>query len=146
METYIEKIPEWLTAVSSFGLFCVAWYQIRKLIRSNTIQLVLNLESELNSRKVRIDDVSSSLRHASNEGNMTKLEIIEDDLEAAIDGYLNVLDRLCFCILKDYMKDRDWQSEYRELLQDTIRNNEDKFGTGTYYKNIKTLYENWSKS
>lgn len=73
------------------------------------------------------------------------IEIYLDDLEAAKENYFNVLDRLCYCILKNYIKDRDWKSEYNDLIKDTVCSNESYFGTGTYYKSIKKLYEKWNE-
>lgn len=58
----MESAPEWIGALSTFGLLSVAWFQLRNLVRSNTIRLVLDLEAELNARKARLDETSSRLR------------------------------------------------------------------------------------
>lgn len=141
-----QDCPSWISAFATVGFLCVAWWQFRNLIRSNTISLELNLESDLNNRKSKMDDISSSIRISSSNRDIARIEILEDDLEAAIESYLNILDRLAYCILHGYMKDRDWKQEYRDLITDIIRNNEIHFGTGTYYKKLKPHYENWSRT
>lgn len=132
------------TALFTAGLFFMAFIQLKILIRNNSLKTILDLEAELHQHKSKIDEVSSKMRIAevSNQSNL--LEIHSDDLEAAIENYFNILDRLCYCILKDYLLDRDWKSEYNDLLKDTVRSNESKFGPGTYFKNIIGLYKKWN--
>lgn len=132
-----------VTALFTAGLFFVALIQFKNLIRANSLKTILDLESELNQRKSRIDDITSKIRTAEKDANIDVIDIYNDDLEAAQESYFNALDRLCYCVLKGYLEDRDWKSEYSDLLKETVRSNESSFGIGTYYKNIKKLYEKW---
>jgi hypothetical protein len=125
-------------------LFFVAVFQLRNIVRTNEIKMVLDIESELHSRKTKIDETSSKIRVAGDQNNHSLVEIYDDDLEAFKESYFNALDRFCYCILKDYLKDRDWKKEYGDLIRTTVRENEGHFGTGTYYKNLKKIYEKWN--
>ena len=131
-------------ALFTMLIFFVAVVQLRNLVRTNTIKMVLDIESELHSRKTNIDETSSKIRVAGEDQKSALVEIFADDLEVFKESYFNALDRFCYCILKGYLKDRDWNKEYGDLIRTTIRENEEHFGTGTYYKNLKKIYEKWN--
>lgn len=59
---------------------------------------------------------------------------------------MTILDRLCYCIEKDYISDKDWRTEYRNLLHDIVSNFEDDFGEASSYKNIKKVNNKWQDS
>ena len=143
--------PNWIIAISTSCGVLVAWYQLRNLrkeLRMNSLMAVLEIESEMNGRKVALDEISYKIRKLeyANELDEKLSEILEDEQESALENYLNSIDRLSYCILKNYLPDRDWNSEYRDLIITTVRESEDKFGAGTYYLNIKDLYEKWQRS
>lgn len=141
---YLNSVSSLLTALFTIGLFFLAFSQLKNLIRNNSLKTILDLETELNNRKSTIDEITSKIRVASVSNQDNCIEIFLDDLEAAKENYFNVLDRLCYCILKNHLKDRDWKSEYNDLIKDTVRSNESYFGIGTYFKSIKKLYEKWN--
>jgi len=131
-----------ITALFTIGLFFLALFQLRNLILSNTLNTILDLESELYQRKSKIDEISSKIRISGSQSQNNLVLIYSDDLEAAKENYFNALDRLCYCILNGYLSNRDWKSEYNDLLKDTVRENEMSFGIGTYYKILKSFMKN----
>lgn len=140
----INSISMVVTALFTVFLVIIAFIELRNLIKSNYIKTIIDLESELYQRKSKLDDISSKIRIEGENISKKMLTIYEDDLNAANENYFNVLDRLCYCILKGYLKDRDWESEYGDLIKETVRSCEADFGVATYYKNIKKLYLKWN--
>ncbi|WP_434510099.1 hypothetical protein [Desulfitobacterium sp. AusDCA] len=132
-----------VTAFFTVALFFVAFIQLRNLIRSNTLSTVLNLETEVYQRKSKVDEITSKLRVAAASDQNQLAQIYADDLDAAIENYLNILDRLSYCVLNGYLRDRDWKTEYEDLITTTVQQNSSSFGPGTYYLNTKKLYEKW---
>lgn len=107
----------------------------------NSLQIVLEIESQMNNRKVEFDKTAKEIRE--NKDNPDKLEILKDYFNSAKENYFNSLDRLCFCILKKYLLDREWKADYRNLLLKTIETYESDFGEASPYKNLKELNRQW---
>jgi len=102
----------------------------------------------MNSRKLEFDKAAKLIREADAEGMLDdkKREILTDYFNATKESYFNALDRLCYCIEKGYISDKDWRAEYRNLIHDVIANYEDDFGEASPYNNIKNLNKKWQQS
>jgi nitrogen fixation/metabolism regulation signal transduction histidine kinase len=141
----VSVISNVILALCSVVLVVVGIRQLNNLVKDNSIKTVLEIESLLQQNQTDINRFTSKVRMGDVKGDLTDemREIYKDDKKALMEIYLNTMDRLCYCILRDYLKDRDWKSEYRELLENTIRKNTDKFQAGTHFKNIMKLYDKW---
>lgn len=110
------------------------------------IMMVLEIESQMNERKSAWDKASLNIRESEAAGTSSEImEIICDYHETTKENYFNSLERLCFCISKQYLKEKDWKVEYRNLLKDTIRDNAGDFGVSTPYTNIVDLNSKWQR-
>jgi len=67
-------------------------------------------------------------------------------IEVAKENYLNSLDRLSYCILHNYLSDKDWRTEYRDTIFDAVDKNENSFGLSSRYRNIIKIYDKWKAS
>ncbi len=138
-----------------------AWIAYRQLKKINTqigiaidnqrmdsLKIVLEIETQMNSRKLEFDKAAKSVREAENKNGLNgkDLEILEDYFNATKESYLNALDRLCYCIEKEYINDKDWRTEYRNLVHDIITEYEDDFGEASPYNNIKRINKKWQQS
>jgi len=162
----MDSITDWISAISSafttllsIGVLLVAYFQIKQVKiqlkgladnqKNNTIMTVLELESELNKRKESFDKTNFDIRHyASDIGSKKKpdkqkLEILNDKKEVAKENYLNPLDRLSFCIVHNYISDRDWRTEYRDVIFEVVDNYKESFDVTSRFRSVKTLYERW---
>lgn len=161
------SITDWISAISSvlsvlisFGFLFVAWYQIKQVKiqlqslaesqKNSTLMTVLELESELNKRKEYFDQCNFELRaydieinSSKNELNQDVLELLSDKIKIARENYLNALDRLSYCIIHKYILDRDWKTEYRDVIFDAIDNYSECFGVSSRFRNTKQLYKKW---
>jgi hypothetical protein len=74
-------------------------------------------------------------------------EIYKKKLNAAIENWLNSVNRLCFCIMRDYLKEKDWKIEYRDYISNVVKNKkfEKYFGAASIYRNIIDLNNKWSR-
>lgn len=143
---------EWAACIVSAGTLGVAWWQLGKINkqiklgvenqRQEILRIVLEIENQINSRKLELDRATKSIMESEEVGN----EILDSQiyhLKSAQESFLNSVDRLCFCILKGYIPDKDWKSEYKYLAYNTIKDKNFSvyFGADSAYRNIIKLNE-----
>ena len=112
-----------------------------------SLKIVLEIETQMNSRKLEFDKASKQVResravNASDE----VMEILEDYFNSVKESYFNSMDRLCYCIDRKYIEDKDWRAEYRNLLKDTIDDYPDDFNAASPYKNLLKINQEWQTS
>ncbi len=111
------------------------------------LKIVLEIETQMNSRKLEFDKAAKSIREANVKGELDDIkEILTDYFNATKENYFNALDRLCYCIEKEYISDKDWRAEYRNLIHDVIVNYEEDFGEASPYSNTKKINIKWQQS
>lgn len=157
---WISAISSTLTMLISGGVLWVAYYQIKQVKKqlkglsenqkNSTLMTVLELESELNKRKENFDKANFELREYNLEIENSKkklskelLEIYRDKIDVSKENYLNSLDRLSYCILHDYLSDRDWRTEYRDTIFDAVDSYKENFGVSSRYRNTIKIYDKW---
>ncbi|GAA4279667.1 hypothetical protein [Gaetbulibacter aestuarii] len=157
---WISAISSTLTTIISGGVLWVAYYQIKQVKiqlkglaenqKNSILMTVLELESELNKRKESFDNANFELReyNLELENSKTKLnkdllEIYIDKIEVSKENYLNSLDRLSYCILHDYLSDRDWRTEYRDTIFEAVDNYKEKYDISSRYRNTIDIYNKW---
>jgi|GEM_PF-4136844 len=75
--------------------------------RIECLKVVLDIETEMNARKLEFDKTSKEIRLLNinpdvNENNRDeKIEILGNYYETTKENYFNSLDRLCYCIDKN---------------------------------------------
>lgn len=126
----------------------VAWFQlngIKKSLKTSSLMAVLEIEAQVNERKVFLDKCASDIRHLENKDpkDLEELKIGADLFECAKENYFNAMDRLCFCILRGYLKDKDWRAEYRNAVKNLIDKNPQAFDEASGFRNIKELNKKW---
>jgi len=150
----VAALASVITAIASIGGFIAAFFQLKGIRENiklgveeqklNGLRVVLEIETQMNERKVHFDKVARELREAEQRGaDQASIEILADHFETAKENYFNALDRLCFCILKKYLDERDWRSEYRNVLNNTIQTYENDFLEASPYRNTKELNRLW---
>ncbi len=157
---WISAISGVLTTVISAGVLWVAYYQIKQVKKqlkglaenqkNSTLMTVLELESELNKRKENFDKVNFELREYNLEIENSKkklskdlLEIYKDKISVAKENYLNSLDRLSYCIIHDYLSDRDWRTEYRDTIFEAVDSYKENYDVSSRYRNTIKIYDKW---
>lgn len=149
--------PEWIQALSSIVTallgICALVFAVRQIshitvqLRISALTNVLSLESEMNLRKEKLDNINHEIQilHIKGELNDDKTkEIYENKLDATIENWLNSVDRLCFCIRRNFFTEKDWKLEYRDFIREIIQSFEYKFRADTKYSNILELNKKWS--
>jgi hypothetical protein len=153
---WVNAIGEVSGAFFTACAFFVAWYQLSKINKSikiaadenkvNSLQVVLAIETQMNERKVQFDTIATDIRRMSESTatvNENNVAILTDSFNSAKENYFNALDRLCFCINKGYINERDWKIEYRNMLMNTIKSYESDFLEASPYRHIKDLNRKW---
>lgn len=139
-----------VSVIVAGGALLVAWRQlsgVRGELRMNSLMAVLELEAEMNSRKEKADSVAFKIRLLAAENRLTDdmKDILTDEHKCALENWFNSVDRLAYCIIKEYLDDRDWRSEYRDYIQNIVRDNEKFFGPGSRYNNIIDINNKWKR-
>jgi hypothetical protein len=147
--------PDWVTAIASILAVIVAFFGLvvankqlgglRKSLQMNSLMAVLAIETELSSKKEKCDEVATALKRARTQSvDSREVEILSRSLDSAVENWLNTMERLCFCIGKGYVSEKDWRAEYRQYIAEAIRSQSHSFQAGTPYKHILRLHEKWS--
>jgi hypothetical protein len=143
-----------IIAFMGFGIAVVQLNKIQKQLeiavgnqKNDSLKIVLEIETQMNSRKLEFDKASKQIREANlqNESN-DNMEILGDYFNSTKESYFNVLDRLCYCIVKDYIQDRNWRTEYRNMIKDTIDNYESDFNVASPYRNMIKINTKWQET
>jgi hypothetical protein len=146
-----------IASATCFGVFValggviVAWIQlsgVRDTLKINALMAVLDIEAQMTARKETLDKVSTKIRMAVATDPVSGAkfaDILSDERKVALENYLNSIDRLCYCVLKNYFLERDWRTEYRTMLQRTIEENNSEFAAGSPYKNMIDLNNKWQR-
>ncbi|MEX6627641.1 hypothetical protein [Tenacibaculum salmonis] len=121
---------------------------MNKTFTNSTLMTVLELENELIKRKISWDDTCFKLREYSinlnkEEPNKDVLELLIDKKKISFENYLNALDRFCYCILHNYISEKDWRTEYRDVIFDIVRNNPEEFNAGNRFRNTIKIHDKW---
>ena len=152
--TFNMDIGTFLIALIGSG---IAWFQLNKINKQieiavenqnvDSLKIVLEIETQMNSRKLEFDKAAKLIREADlNNDSKDKMDILEDYFNSTKESYFNSLDRLCYCIEKNYISDKDWRTEYRNLLHNVIQAYEEDFGEASPYNNIKKINRKWQEA
>ena len=138
------------SVIIAIGALLIAWRQlsgVRTELRMNSLMAVLEIEAEMNSRKEKVDSILFKIRTFDAEKKLTDdfKDIFNDEHNCVLENWLNSVDRLAYCILKDYLKDRDWCVEYRDYIKDIVEQNESLFGASSRYTNIIDINDKWKR-
>ncbi len=162
-----SSITDWISAICSSaallisgGALIFAYNQIKQMnnqlrnmndtFRNSTLMTVLELENELMRRKVSWDEASFQIREYGinlsklNENpNKEFLDLLTDKHNTALENYLNSLDRFCYCVLHNYIPDRDWKTEYRDVVFDAVDNYPEQFNVKSRFRNTVKIFQKW---
>lgn len=149
--TIIYSVAQVVYTLATIVLVFVAWRQLRNLNNSfnmSAMNAVISLEAEMNKRDQRVNEIALEIQKLNfsppSPITTSLISFHNNQLTAAIESYLNALDRFCYCIVRDYLREDDWREEYRELIIQTVNTNPTFFGINTTYRNINTLFTRWS--
>lgn len=116
---------------------------VRQIKQSNLISL-MTLEIELANRKHALDEAAKEVRLSSLlREDFEKCTIAYDFMQGCLENYLNVADRLAFCILNRYVREKDFKTEYRHYFRDFVTAYPEYFGPESRYDNIIKICRRW---
>lgn len=143
-----------ISAIIALIMLGVAIFQLNKLnaqvleaVKANKINglgTFLEIENQILSNRRELAKASIQcleLEKGTNEFDSASLYLNE-----CTENYLNVLDRLCFCILKEYFDNDEMKIEYRNIINDAVKENKDAFSQATKHRNIVKIHGKWADS
>jgi len=139
----VQDLPSIITAIGaivgiSFTIYEIC--QIKEQLKNSTLINIFTLETDICSQKEKVDKVSLEIQaKAINLGDKYTKELAridQESLNSVIENWFNSVERLCFCIKRKYIKERDWKTLYRDYIKDIVDKHVDKFGANTIYANV----------
>ena len=146
-----------LAGTGGIATAIIAWYQLSNLNKSlmaSNLMTIFEIEFELNRRKERLSEIRKEneqlfLKLKSQKLNNDQKEILKSldgYRKEAYENYLNVFDRLCYFVLKKKLNEDDFRLEYRDMLFKTIQEDQEgTFNTGTKFRNMEKLFNEWKE-
>lgn len=131
-----------IAACTLLAVICggfVAFLTLRKIaqqLESAKWNALLSFEQDMNARRHRLSDIAIKIIPESAAKH-------EASIEEAKESYLNAVERLASSILKGQFPEPEMKTSYREFIDSTIREYEDKFRAGTHYPRTLELYQKW---
>jgi len=144
-----------LAGIGTIATAAIAWFQLSNLNKSliaNNLMTIFEIEFELNRRKERLSEIRKTneeflhkfkTQKATDE-DKSMIKILDGHRKEANENYLNVFDRLCYFVIKKKLDEADFRLEYRDMLFKTIQEDQEgTFNTGTRFRNMEKLYNDW---
>lgn len=148
--TSADWLDAWGSIIGGLAALIAVIYAAKQLrglvkqLKQNNFTALLTLEIEMNARKHRVDEAAREVRllkarNAENDEIVIQYEFLEGRLE----DWFNLADRMAFCILNKYLREKDFKSEYFKYFESMVTCHPDWFGPDTIYSNIVKLGERW---
>ena len=144
-----------IAGIGTVATAAIAWFQLSNLNKSlvaNNLMTIFEIEFELNRRKERLSEIRKAneevlhkfLSQKPTDDDISMIKILDGHRKEAYENYLNVFDRLCYFVIKKKLDEADFRLEYRDMLFKTIQDDkEGTFNTGTKFRNMEKLYNDW---
>jgi len=120
--------------------------QIEVAAKANSLSqlsALLNLEQQIADRRLELSKAGIAIAQVrgspGEEFDSAKLRFNE-----AKEMYLNSLERLCFCVLRDLFHDDDIRLEYRDVIRAALTDFASDFGDASPYRNIRKVHNRWA--
>ncbi len=155
-ETYnlVTVVIYSVSAGFAFLMLGVAIWQLHKLalqieqaVKSNSINqlnALLAIEQQIADRRLELSKAGIAVTELKGSNDTNKLDSVSLRFNEAKEMYLNGLDRLCFCVIKNLLHDDEMRLEYMDIIKSAVTDFPEDFNTGTPYRNIKKVYEKWA--
>jgi formylmethanofuran dehydrogenase subunit B len=99
---WISAVGSLLGGIAALAAVGIAADQLKKLVtqlKQGSFAALLTLEIEMNNRKQKVEDASREVRRLSEEERSAdEIMIAYEYLEGCMENWLNLADRLAFCI------------------------------------------------
>lgn len=144
----VQDVCAIVTAASTIVWLGIAVWQlggIKRQLKDNILGNVLSLESELNSRRMEFERLAAEVGVWEHKGTLDaeETEIYKHQVRVAKESWLNVVNRLCFCIKQGYFDEKNWKAEYRDYVVGIVANYPDMFNAGSKYTSILDVNNLW---
>ena len=143
-------LPTWLASITATIAIVFGYKQLKQLntsLRLSSLAVYLQIENEMNSRKMKMLECAEKLNLASELKTKEKrVAHLRNQLEAYLCLYLNGVDRLAFCIRHEYIPETEAYDDYRPYFIEVVTSYPAYFGTDTKYHHVKLIHEKWNTS
>lgn len=114
-------------------------------LRNNHLLAILGIEDRLADLQRECSNLATDflLLDARGEIPFRERQAKLAHLEAAREVWFNAIDRLAFCILREYFDPEHWETEYKPYLVSVLNDHPECFGKDSEHTNIRLLGLKW---
>jgi hypothetical protein len=151
-----------LTIIGIFGGLITAFFayqQLRRMAQAvesavaanklSTLANVLQLEDSIHQRRGTVIERSEHIKQLTlqKEINKDAVDSAKKMLDESIESYLNAVDRLCASLIRNLIPQDEYRKDYRPLIHEIMssQNYKSFLGTGTPYRNIIKIHDEWAE-
>lgn len=133
--------------VSAGGLAFI-WWQVRQTnvsLKLANLGTVLTIERNLaDARELFTQAIAehNKVRDKEEEGSDPFMHS-KSAMLARRENYLNAMDRLCACIIRKLIPEKEAKMDYMQNVIDTVKAHSDMFGPDCRHTNIKKVRDRW---
>lgn len=123
--------------------------QIKEAVKANKISglgTFLEVESQLNSSRIELAKASINIIELQKTGSQDEISSASLYFNQCVEMYLNSIDRLCFCIIKEYFDNDEMKIEYRHVINDAVSEHPTYFQQASKHRNIIKIHGRWADS
>ena len=146
----LVDIPTWITTFVTIYIAIFGSKQLRIIQRQNSISNIIELEKSLSESQRLIDEYVSILQQNIDKNGNLKIKKPDNKiislLNSEMDNYFQILDRVCFCFLHNYIPDDEINDEYFYLIKKIFEDVDYNKKISPYYNNLITYYNKKVKS
>ncbi|MGY1511025.1 hypothetical protein ACW7GX_11500 [Aeromonas hydrophila] len=138
--------------ISAIAALLMLWRvkgQIAEAVNSNkinTLNSLLALEDQIAQRRQELSSSAIALHAFKDTANNEQFDIAKLRFNEAVQMYLNGLDRLCSCIIEGYLDEKKMMRDYRDVINNAVKDHSEKFGADSKYTNIIDINHKWKRS
>lgn len=148
--SYLGTAISGVVAVIGLPIALFQLHGLKKALNYSNLMSISSIEFELNRRKERLSNIMRQniikIKTQKNKDKKEFIRLLDGFRREAYEDYLNLFDRLSYFILNGKLSEKDFRLDYREMLFETIENdNDEMFTKKSRYRNMLDLYSNWKR-
>ena len=141
------SLGDWASLITAIIALFTAIFginQIRIIRKQNSISNIMELEKSLLQSQRYLNEYSFSLNQSIDKNGKLKINKIEKKLilliKAEWDNYFQILDRICFCFLHNYIPDNEINDDYYYIIKKIFEEELNNLEITHFHNNLIAYY------
>ncbi|MCE2503345.1 MAG: hypothetical protein J4G05_04705 [Chlorobi bacterium] len=140
-----------LTAIVGVGIARGQLLKMGDAANVQTVQMLMNMNAAMNSALDEIAVASKDMVELTLEGNAQggvtheQKKFTAKQLAAKKSRYLNALDQLAGCLLRNKRIEKQYKQDYEHVITTAVKKYLMDTGSEARYRNLMKLYQKWNE-